>query len=58
VASSSHIEPGEQGKIIAKVGIKGRVGPISKTVKVFSNDPESPIVVLVLKAMIHVKKPE
>ena len=58
MASSSHIEPGDQGKIIAKAGIKGKIGIVSKTVKVFSNDPERPLINLVLRAMIHVKKPE
>lgn len=52
MASSSHLKPGEEGKIIAKVDIKGKLGFISKTVKVFTNDPQKPAVNLVLKALI------
>jgi len=52
MASSSLLKPGEKGKIIAKVDIKGRVGSLSKGVQVFSNDPKRPIVTLSLRAMI------
>jgi len=52
VASSSHLKPGEEGKIVANIDIKGKVGFISKSVKVFTNDPQKPAVNLVLKALI------
>ncbi len=52
VASSSRLKPGEEGKIIATVDIKGKIGYITKTVKVFTNDPKRPVVTLVLKALI------
>jgi len=56
VASSSHLKPGEKGKIITKVDIRGRVGPLFKSVKVFSNDPKRHVVTLSLKAMIKEEK--
>lgn len=52
VASSSRLKPGEEGKIIATIDIKGRTGYISKAVRVFTNDPQKPSVNLVLKALI------
>lgn len=52
VASSSRLKPGEEGKIAATIGIKGKIGYITKTVKVFTNDPKKPTVTLVLKALI------
>lgn len=55
VASSSHLKPGEEGKIVAKIDTKGRIGFISKTVKVLTNDPNKPAVNLVLKALIKVQ---
>jgi len=53
MASSSHIKPGETGKITAKIDTKGRTGPLSKGVQVFSNDPKRPLVTLYLKAFIQ-----
>ncbi|MFH0932862.1 MAG: hypothetical protein V1832_00910 [Nitrospirota bacterium] len=50
MASSSRLKPGEEGKIVAT--IKGTIGFITKTVKVFTNDPKKPVVALVLKALI------
>jgi hypothetical protein len=55
MASSSHLQPGEEGKITAKVATKNRLGSLSKHVKVFSNDPQRPIVSLSLKAHIEAK---
>jgi len=52
VVSSTHLNPGEKGKISAKVDIKGRAGFISKSVQIFSNDPKRPVVNLLLKALI------
>jgi hypothetical protein len=51
--SSSHIKPGEKGKITTKINTKGRTGPISKGVQVFSNDPKRHIVKLFLRATIQ-----
>jgi Protein of unknown function (DUF1573) len=53
VASSSHLKPGEKGKIDAKINISGRTGYISKSIRVFSNDPKKPEVSLTLKALIQ-----
>jgi len=52
VASLSHLKPGEEGKIVAAVDIKGKIGFITKTVKVFTNDPKRPVGILSLKALI------
>lgn len=54
MASSSRLKPEEEGKIVAKIDIKGKLGFISKTVKVFTNDPQKPLINLVLKALIKV----
>jgi uncharacterized lipoprotein YbaY len=54
MASSSRLKPGEEGKIVAKIDIKGKIGFISKTVKVLTNDPQKPEVNLVLKSFIKV----
>jgi hypothetical protein len=48
--------PGETGSIMAKVDTAGRKGITAKTVKIRSNDPLRPLVVLVLKA--EIKMPE
>jgi hypothetical protein len=53
MASSGHLEPGETGEITAKVNTKGKSGKFHKTVRVLSNDPERPEVVLSLKAMVE-----
>lgn len=53
VASSSRLEPGEKGSINAKVYTKGRRGHISKSIRVFSNDPERPVVKLSFSATIE-----
>jgi hypothetical protein len=55
MASSSHLKPGDKGKISAKVDIRGRSNELSKSIQVFSNDPKRPVVNLYLKAII--KKP-
>jgi len=53
VASSSRLEPGEKGSIDAKVYTKDRTGSLSKSVNVFSNDPEKPTVRLSIKTTIE-----
>ncbi len=52
MASSDHIKPGEKGKIIAKIDVKGRTGSISKSVQVLSSDPKRRTVTLFLKATV------
>jgi hypothetical protein len=52
MASSSHINPGDSGKITAKIDTKGRIGAVSKGIQVFSNDPKRPTVSLYLKAVL------
>lgn len=52
MASSSHIQPNEKGKILTKVDIKGRKGFISKMIRVFTNDPRRPTINIYIKAFI------
>ena len=54
VASFDHtIPPGGTGKITAEVDTTGFSGPVSKAVLVFSNDPATPQVNLVIKADVR-----
>jgi hypothetical protein len=54
MASSSRLKPGEKGRIIARMHIKeGFRGMVSKWVKIFSNDPKRPVILLILYATIH-----
>jgi hypothetical protein len=46
------IKPGQTGKITASVDTKNFSGPITKTVSVVSNDPESPQLALTIKAVV------
>lgn len=56
MASSSRLNPGEKGKIVAKINTKGRVGPISKKVQVFSSDPKRRLITLFISARIKAEK--
>jgi hypothetical protein len=55
MASSSHLKPGEKGSITAILDTRNRAGFIVKTVEVVSNDPDTPKVVLTLKAEVKGK---
>jgi len=55
MASSSHLKPGEKGRIIAKVATAYRSGILHKSIDVFSNDPKRPRVILALK--VRIKEP-
>ena len=46
------VKPGQSGKITASVDTKNFTGPITKTVSVVSNDPETPQVALTIKAVV------
>ena len=46
------IPPGGQGKIQIRVDTKGLLGPLRENVKVYTNDPGRPQVVLVVKAEV------
>jgi len=52
VASSSHLGPGERGKINVSVDIRGKTGRISKTVQVYANDPATPVTKLTVNMYI------
>jgi hypothetical protein len=52
VASSSHLKPGEQGKIHVSVDIRGRTGYIAKTIQVYANDPKNPVTKLAVRMNI------
>lgn len=56
MASSSHLKPGEKGRLTATVDTRNRMGLTVKTVEVFTNDPDRPKVVLTLKADIKGKE--
>lgn len=53
MASSSQIKPGEAGTITANIDTKRRKGPLSKVIRVYSNDPKRSVVTLSLKAVIQ-----
>jgi len=55
MASSSHLKPGEQGRIVAKVATAYRSGVLHKSIDVFTNDPRNPRVMLTLK--VRIKEP-
>jgi len=46
------VKPGQTGKITAAVDTKNFTGPITKTVSVVSNDPETPQLALTIKAVV------
>ncbi len=54
MASSSHLKPGEKGKLTARVDTRGKRGLLVKSVEVFSNDPARPRILLTLRAEITV----
>ena len=57
VASSSHLGPGEKGKINVSVDIRGKTGRVSKTIQVYANDPANPVtkltVTMYIKDRVH-----
>jgi hypothetical protein len=55
MASSSHLKPGEQGRIIARVATAYKSGVLHKSIDVFTNDPKRPRVILALK--VRIKEP-
>ena len=52
MVSSSHLKPGEKGRIEVKVDTAGRTGLLVKTVEVTSNDPKKIKIILTLRANI------
>ena len=50
MAGSSHLKAGERGWIKVRVNFGYGMGTIVKTVLVFSNDPQRPMVTLTLSA--------
>jgi hypothetical protein len=52
MASSSHLKPGEKGRITAQLDTRNRDGVITKTIEVVSNDPVTPRMILTLRAEI------
>jgi hypothetical protein len=53
VASSSHILPGEKGKISVSIHVQGRKGLLLKSVQILSNDPEKSEVTLTVRALLQ-----
>ncbi len=56
MASSSHLKPGEKGRLTAGLDTANRKGALVKTLEVFSNDPERQRVILILRADIEESK--
>jgi len=56
ILSDKKIAPGGEGEIKASFNIVGRIGNQSTSVRVFSNDPTTPIVTLQIKAVIRENK--
>lgn len=52
MASSSHIKPGERGSIKVSVNVHNYVGRIKKEIRVNSNDPSRPSVILTIAAEV------
>ncbi len=56
-AGQGLIKPGESDTVEVFIDTSGKNGRIAKTVQVTSNDPDSPVVVLVLRADIQTAAP-
>jgi hypothetical protein len=53
MAGPSRLKPGEKRSIMAVMQIpRGFKGPMSKRVKVLSNDPQRPVILLIMYAKI------
>jgi len=53
MASSSRLGPKEKGKVSVSVDVRGKMGNISKTIQVYTNDPAKPVINLLVS--MHVK---
>ena len=51
MASSSHLKPGENGRIVARIAARTQ-GLVVETIDVRSNDPKRPKVLLTLQAEV------
>ena len=58
MASSSHLKPGEKGKITATVDTANRTGLLVKSIDVTSNDTKRPKITLTLKADVRGPSPQ
>ena len=52
MASSSRLKPGEKGEINVSVDVRGKKGIVSKTVLVYTNDPQRPVTTLSVRMQI------
>ena len=52
MASSDRLRPGEKGKINVSVDVRGRLGKITKTITVYTNDPVKPAATLSVRMNI------
>jgi hypothetical protein len=52
LAGSSHLKPGEKGRIVVHISTLGRQGDAVETVEVVSNDPKRPKVTLTVRARL------
>lgn len=54
LVGSENVKPGETRKIIARMHIKeGWRGPVARNIRVISNDPKRPVVLLILYANVQ-----
>jgi hypothetical protein len=56
VVSSKSLKPGEEGKLNIKFDTKDRSGKVTRTVTVFSDDPEQPRQIITLYVAINKRK--
>jgi hypothetical protein len=52
VASPTRLKPGEKGSISIAIDLRGKRGIYSKTIKVYTNDPITPVKTLSLKVAV------
>ena len=53
MASLSHLNPGDKGKVQVSVDLRGKRGQVTKTVQVLSNDPKKPVTTLTVTALVR-----
>jgi len=51
--SAAVVPPGGEGKIEARFRTANHPGPFKKTVRVTSNDPDKPVVVLTISGVVQ-----
>lgn len=52
MASSGRLKPQERGKISVSVDVRGKSGNLTKTVQVYTNDPNKAVTTLSVKMFV------